>query len=351
VVVTRAADARAEAHDSDRQTLSDVGEDALVATAISVAVARAGAGSDPVPDWLRIGPGDDAAVLDLAGQIAVSTDTLVEGHDFVLEWSGGYDVGVKAAAQNLADVAAMGATPRALLVSLAAPGDLHASWARALSEGLAAEAERAGAAVVGGDVSAAEQVVVTGTAVGVLEGVAAVRRSGARPGDVVALAGTTGRSAAGLAVLHAGLRAAPPPGREDAVDRAVAAHLRPRPPYAAGPLAARSGATAMIDISDGLVRDAARVAAASGVVLDLDPAALAPDPVLAGVAEVIAADAGEWALTGGEDHALLACFGPGVVPPGPFRPVGRVLGVGDGEPGVLVGGVPWRGEEGWRHFR
>jgi thiamine-monophosphate kinase len=322
-------------------TLGTVGEDGLIASVL----VRYG----PSPALVRVGPGDDAAVLDLAGPVVVSTDTLVETHDFRRDWSSGFDVGVKTAAQNLADVAAMGARPVALLVSLAAPADLPARFARDLADGLADECARAGASVVGGDVSAASEVVVTGTALGVLDGGRpAVLRSGARPGDVVALAGVTGPSAAGLALLLAGRG----PDDGDAAAVAVRAHLAPRPPYEAGPAAAAAGATALIDTSDGLLRDAGRLAAASGAVLDLDPAALAPGADLVAVAALLgaadpAARALEWALAGGEDHALLACFPAGTALPAGFRAVGAVRA---GDPGVLVGGRPWTGPTGWHHF-
>src|SRR3954451_13631213 len=234
--------------------LRDLGEDALIASIVR----RFG----PQPGGLVVGPGDDAAVLDVAGALVVSTDTVVEGVDFRRDWSGGADVGGKVAAQNLADVAAMGARPLALVVSLTAPGDLPVGWADALAQGLDDECRRAGAAVAGGDVSQGKEIVVTGTALGVLDG-SPVLRSGARPGDVVALSGVTGPSAAGLALLTAGIadRAAP----------LVRSHLAPQPSYAAGPDAARAGAHALIDTSDGLLRDAGRIAAASGVRIDLDP--------------------------------------------------------------------------------
>jgi thiamine-monophosphate kinase len=246
----------------------------------------------------------------------------------------------------------MGAVPRALLVSLSAPASLPGSWPADLRAGLVAECDRAGAVLVGGDVSAAGQIVVTGTGLGVLpDGAAPVLRSGARPGDVVALAGTTGASAAGLAILLAG------PDPEPGWERVLALHRRPQPPYPAGPAAARAGATAMIDVSDGLLRDAERIAAASAVRVDLDPAALPPEPDVADVAARLGADPMAWVLAGGEDHALLATFPPGTAPPEPFRPVGRVLPAADpadpadpAVPAVLVGGTPWHGSSGWRHF-
>ncbi|HET9658042.1 MAG TPA: thiamine-phosphate kinase [Kineosporiaceae bacterium] len=354
-------------------TIADVGEDGLVGSVL----ARYGL----PPAGVVVGPGDDAAVLDVPGRVVLSTDTLVEGQDFRRDWSSAQDVGRKTAAQNLADLAAMGAVPFALVVSLAAPGDLSAGWAAELADGLAAECARAGAAVVGGDVSAAGEIVITGTALGVLPG-PAVLRSGARPGDLVALAGDLGPSAAGLALLIAGFgRGARLPEREQGlVADLLAAHRVPEPPYPAGPAAAAAGASAMIDTSDGLLRDARRVGEASGVVLDLDPDQLAPGERLLSAARLLmGADAvvgsvggtgqaggtapGDpdpvrqlaegWVLTGGEDHALLACFPAGGVLPEGFRVVGVVRAAGgpDGlRPGVALGGRPYTGPDGWHHF-
>ncbi len=175
----------------------------------------------------------------------------------------------------------MGAVNTALLVALAAPGTLPARWAADLAEGLAFEATRAGAGVVGGDTARADAVTLSVTALGDLEGRRPVLRSGARPGDVIAVAGPLGHSAAGLALLTAGI-AAGPAGRvsPEACRRLVAAHLRPAPPYDAGPEAARLGATAMIDVSDGLLADLGHVAAASGVQVDVDTSRLAPGTAL-----------------------------------------------------------------------
>lgn len=304
-----------------------------------------------------LGPGDDAAVVAAPdGRVVVSTDVLVEGEDFRRDWSTGADVGWKAAAQNLADIAAMGAVPTALVVGLAAPGHLPVAWAEDLARGLAAACGAHGVGVVGGDLSAAAQVVVSVTVLGDLAGRSPVRRDGARPGDVVAVAGTLGRSAAGLALLLAGRP-------EDGADL-VAAHLRPRPPLAAGPAAALAGATAMIDVSDGLVLDLSRVAAASGVAMDLDRSALAVhvDP-LVGPLSRLAAGGGDGALdrgrrealravlSGGEDHALAACFPSGAVLPPGFGVVGRVVPATSAGTVVLLDGVPPPdGPGGWDHF-
>jgi len=202
-----------------------------------------------------VGIGDDAAVLAAPdGRVVATTDFLLEGRHFRRDWSAAGDVGRKAAARSLADVAAMGAEPTGLLVALAAPPDLPVSWARELAAGLAAECARAGASVIGGDTARASCVLLAVTGLGDLAGLDPVRRSGAAPGDLVAVAGPLGRAAAGLALLSAGLTRLP------AAAPLVAAQLRPAPPYPAGPQAARLGATAMIDISDGLLADLGHVA-------------------------------------------------------------------------------------------
>jgi thiamine-monophosphate kinase len=327
------------AGDSDSEiTVAALGEDALVGSVIARYAAS--------PSGVLVGPGDDAAVLEMPGRVVISTDTLVEGYDFLRKWSTAHDVGVKTAAQNLADIAAMGATPVALVVSVATPAELPATWARELADGLADECARAGAAVVGGDVSQATEIVITATALGLLTG-PAVLRGGARPKDVVALAGATGFSAAGLALLRAETGGA---GRA-VLARLVRAHLAPRPGYSDGPVAAAAGATAMIDTSDGLLRDARRVAKASEVVLDLDSLALAPGEDLRAAATALGSPAAamDWVLSGGEDHALLACFPLEVPLPAPFRRIGLVRA--DPEAGVLVDGRPYHGAEGWQHFR
>src|SRR3954451_10326096 len=273
----------------------------------------------------EVGPGDDAAVLRTSdGRVVVTTDVLVEGRHFRRGWSSAEGLGHKAAAANLADVAAMGGVTTALLVGLACPPDTPTSWLEGVAAGLAAECAPLGAAVVGGDTvpSAPDSsgVVLSVTALGDLGGRAPVLRSGARPGNVVALAGRLGWSACGLAVLRRGF---------SSPAAAVAAHRRPLPPYAAGPAAADAGATAMCDVSDGLLADAGHLAEDSGVVLDLDRAALVraclePPGPLQQVASALGEDPMAWVLTGGEDHALLATFPPEAVLPEGWTAIGAV---------------------------
>ena len=297
-------------------TAREVGEFALIDRVVERL------GTSPL---VLLGPGDDGAVVAAPdGRVVATTDVLVEGVHFRRDWSSAYDVGRKAAAANLADVAAMGATGTALLVGLAAPGDLPVDWALGLADGLRDEAALVGAVVVGGDTVTGDRVVVSVTALGDLAGRPPVTRAGARPGDVVVLAGRTGWSAAGLRLLQDGTTDGP----------LVEAHRRPRPPYALGPALAAAGATAMCDVSDGLVADLGHVARASGVVVGLHAGRLADDAVSL-----------DDVLTGGEDHALVATVPPGTPLPGGVRTIGRISA---GAPEVLVDGEPVTG--GWRHF-
>jgi thiamine-monophosphate kinase len=327
-------------------TVGDLGEFGLIA-AIAAGLPR---GARTV-----IGVGDDAAVLATPdGRVVATTDLLVEGRHFRRDWSAPADVGGKAAARNLADVAAMGATPVALLVGLATPRDLPVAWAQELVSGITAECARTGATVIGGDVSSADTIMLAATALGDLAGKEPVTRAGARPGDLLAVAGVLGHAAAGLALLGAGL-AGPA--------ALVTAYRWPRPPYQAGPEAGALGATSMIDVSDGLVADAGHVAQASGVLIDIDTARLVPGRDLLEAAARLGAsgplsmpgDSVEpvglvrplvWMLTGGEDHALAATFPPGTGLPAHWRVIGQVR---QGK-GVQVDGQPFQGQPGWDHF-
>ncbi len=314
-------------------TVADLGEFGLIAAIQEIL---------PPDTTAIVGVGDDAAVLPAPdGRTVASTDLLIEGRHFRRVWSTGRDIGVKAAAQNLADIAAMGAVPTALLFGLAVPADTAVTWVLELTEGLVAECDRAGAVIAGGDVTGADTVMLGITALGNLGGREPVTRRGARPGDVLAISGMVGRSAAGLAILQAGVDPASAPGLADL----VAAHRRPRPDYQAGPLAAAAGATAMIDISDGLVADVGHVGAASGVRVDIEAARL-PIPGLREAAALLGADWRDWALGGGEDHALAASFPAGASLPTGWLVIGTI-GRGNG---VLVDNRPWHGRGGWDHF-
>ncbi|MEV4688579.1 thiamine-phosphate kinase [Microbacterium sp. LWH3-1.2] len=292
-----------------------------------------------------VGPGDDAAVIAAAdGRVVATVDTLVHGPDFRLAWSGAFDLGYKAAAVNLADVAAMGATPTALLVALAMPDATRLSFVTGIADGLRAACRdlAPGCRVEGGDLTVSDTLTIAVTALGALAGRAPVLRSGAEPGDLVAVAGELGRAARGLGILFE--RFTDAAGHPIAVDESLldqaqltdlAAQLRPSPPVWLGPEAAEAGATAMMDVSDGLVLDASRMAAASDVTIALESASLGAD---------IAS-----ALAGGEDHALLATFPANRPLPHGFVRVGMVQPPGDDA--VLVDGRPHDGRAGWDPYR
>jgi thiamine-monophosphate kinase len=285
-----------------------------------------------------LGPGDDAAVIAAPdARVVASTDLLVDGRHFRRAWSEPADVGHRAAAANLADIAAMGAVPTALLVGLAVPADLPTAWVTALADGLHDECVTAGAVIVGGDVVRSETLVISVTALGSLEGRDPVTRAGAVPGDLVAVAGRLGWAAAGLAVLSRGFRSP---------RVLVDAHRRPAPPYAEGPRAAALGATAMTDVSDGLVADLAHVAAASEVSIEISSDAFHVPQEFQDTARALNADPLAWLLAGGDDHALVATFPPDVDLPMAWSVIGRVA---EGS-GVLVDDQPYDGPGGWQSF-
>ncbi len=327
------------------ETLRDVGEFGLIDRVARRAV-QAGT--------VLLGPGDDAAVVAAPdGRVVASTDLLLEGRHFRLDWSSGYQIGRKAAAQNLADIAAMGAEPTALLVGLAAPGTLPLSWARELSAGLADECALAGVSVAGGDTTRADSIVVAVTALGSLDGRAPVTRATAHPGDVVAVAGELGWSACGYELLARGIGVSDDASAGDAaVDRALARHRSPQPPYAQGPIAARAGATAMLDVSDGLLADLGHIAEESGVGIDVEPGALVVPDGLRALARRLGVDPLSWVLTGGEDHALAACFPAAANVPEGWTVIGSVLkrAAEQSVPLVTVAGAAWAGPQGWDHF-
>ncbi|WP_030910654.1 thiamine-phosphate kinase [Streptomyces sp. NRRL F-5126] len=290
---------------------------------------------------VRLGPGDDAAVVAAPDRrVVASTDLLLEGRHFRRDWSTAYDVGRKSAAQNLADIAAMGAVPTALLLGLVVPAQLPVTWAAELMDGIRDESQVAGAAVVGGDVVRGDSITVAITALGDLRGHEPVTRSGAHPGDIVAYTGWLGWSAAGHAVLSRGFRS----------PRAfVEAHRRPEPPYHAGPAAAGLGATAMTDVSDGLVADLGHIAQASTVRIDLRSDLVDVPSQMSDIGQAVGIDPLQWVFTGGEDHAIVATFPPDVKLPARWKVIGEVRGP-SAQPQVTVDGAPWTGDGGWDHF-
>ena len=311
------------------ETLADLGEFAVID--------RLMAGRAHTPTVL-VGPGDDAAVIASAdGRTVVSTDMLVERRHFRLDWSTPHDVGRKAIAQNAADIEAMGASATAFVVAFGAPGGTLGDDAFRLSDGMWEEARTFGGCIVGGDLVAAPQWVISVTALGDLGGRRPVLLSGARPGDSVAVAGDLGRSGAGYALWLRGIDDFPELRRR---------HLVPSVPYGQGRAAADAGATAMTDVADGLLADLGHVADSSGVTIDVRREGLETDhAAVAPVARALGEDAWAWVFGGGEDHALVATF-PGPAPAG-WRCIGTVA---DGPARVLVDGADWTGRTGWQSF-
>lgn len=309
-------------------TIGEMGEDAL----IDLFAPRL-----PGTDVALLGPGDDAAVLSVDGDLVVSSDMLIEGRHFRREWSTAADVGWRAAMQNLADIDAMGSVPTALQVTLAAPPDTEVDWVLGFADGLREACDPHGVGVVGGDLSAASEIAISVTAIGETHGVDPVTRADAIAGDLLAVSAPLGAAAAGFALLTADAGA----GLE-----AIGLFLRPRPLIGAGLEAALRGATAMMDISDGLLRDAGRIARASQMGLAIDSAVVPVHPAATEAARVLGADARAWALTGGEDHSLLATFPAGAFLPDGWTQVGVVT---DDFQGVRVdGSIPE--SLGWDHF-
>ncbi len=312
------------------ETVGDVGEFALI---------------DQILDGLvddgrvTVRPGDDAAAFVTEGDTVVTTDVLNEGVHFRTDWSDAEDIGARAVAQNLADLEAMGADVLGVVAAVSVPTTTDAAWVRALSAGMRAECARAGATLLGGDLSSSPHISIAVTALGDLRGRAPVRRGGARPGDVVAVKGRLGWSAAGLFVLTRGFKS----------PRAVVSAYRvPEVPYGEGRRAAEAGATSLIDVSDGLLADLGHIAEASGVGICISSEALeVPDPLQA-VAATTGSSPLRFVLTGGEDHALVGTFDQ-VDVPSDWAIIGRVA---EGS-GVLVDDEEWDLEEGtgYAHFQ
>ncbi|WP_241969006.1 thiamine-phosphate kinase [Trueperella bialowiezensis] len=289
--------------------------------------------------------GDDSAVLHMRGHTAVSTDMLVEDRHFRRDWSSGSDVGFRAAMQNLADAVAMGARPRSLVISLGLPGDLEVEWVEDFARGLAEACSGLGVSVDGGDLVGADEIVIGVTVLGDMEGREPVLRGGAQPGDIVIHAGNLGHGRAGYEILNAGIEV------DDALAPLVDDFRRPKPPLEQALAAAQSGVlTAMMDVSDGLIRDARRMAKASGVWMNFSGANLEPRlKDLAIAAGRLRANRREWLYTGGEDHGFLATIRPGTPVPAGFVEIGEVMGASQGGR-VTLEGRDIAGLGGWEHF-
>ncbi len=328
----RMGDRTHRADDLTVETVAELGEFGLVDRITSQLVTT---------DAVVLGAGDDAAEIALDGNLVVTTDVLVDLRHFRRDWSTAHEIGRKAAASNLSDLNAMGAEPLALTIGLAVPGDLPVAWVDELVRGIVEESSSVDAAVVGGDVTASDAVTIAITALEQAD--ATVPRSGAAAGDRVAFAGTLGLAAAGYAALSRGFRSP---------RAAVEAHRVPTPPYGQGAIARAAGASAMIDVSDGLLADLGHIARASGVRIDLDTEYIPIDAHVITVAEALGRHPVSFVLSGGDDYALVGTFPDDVAIPDGWTRIGTVSEVAAGDHArVTVDGEPWDGDTDHQHFR
>ncbi|MGI9254203.1 MAG: thiamine-phosphate kinase [Thermomicrobiales bacterium] len=285
------------------QTVREIGEFGLISALAGALPAEVTAGPG-----LELGIGDDCAVWTPAPgeKIVVTTDSLVQDIHFRLEWTDWERLGHKTLAVNLSDLASMGAIPRLAVITLALRGDERVDDLRALYQGLGALAQRTGTLVAGGDiVRSPDSLAFHVTAIGETRGGRVIPRSGARPGDLVAVSGTLGASAAGLALM---LEAGSERAGAATADLLRDAHLRPEPRIALGGALLAHGASAAMDLSDGLFGDLPKILSASGVSARIDAARL---PVAAAVRALFPDHWLELASRGGEDYELLFTIASG----------------------------------------
>jgi thiamine-monophosphate kinase len=255
-----------------------------------------------------LGPGDDAALVEQGPHLGVLTaDLLIEGVHFERDWIAARDLGHKAVTVNVSDIAAMGGSPRYGLVSLGLPPDVELPWVVELYGGIREAAQDYGMSVVGGDTSRADRVVLSVAVTGEVAPGRAVTRSGARPGNRIVVTGTLGAAAGGLRLARSGERSAV--GSEWG-HRLLAALDRPTARVGEGQTLAGAGATAMLDLSDGLSTDLGRLCAESGVGAAVDLAAVPVEPALEPLGAAIGVAPLDLALAGGEDYELLATIAP-----------------------------------------
>lgn len=326
-----------------------------------------------------VGSGDDCAVLAHPdSRSVVSTDVLVEEVHFRRDWMSLEQIGRRAAAQNAADIAAMGASAHSAVAAVTIPKNMGEAEINALAAGLAKGLESYGYALVGGDLSSGPCMQIAVTVIGDLQGRPPLLRCEAQAGDLVYFAGNLGDSAAGLALLErfespavAVNSPALPRTLRNLAEEVISRYQVPQVPAALAPKLAEAGAHALMDVSDGLSRDGAKIAAASGLVLNLSRSRLEKYAQrLAGLAAFLDADSWDWVLGGGEDHGLLCTAPAGFSVPG-FTAIGEVLPAKaaapiatsrtadpdsidrDGQDSLqlhlLVDGKPYD-QQGWDHF-
>jgi thiamine-monophosphate kinase len=277
----------------------DLTEDELIAV-----ITRLLSGDTP---GVVVGVGDDAGVLATSvGQPVLTTDLLLEGVHFERPTISAHDLGAKAVTVNVSDVAAMGASPRAALAAIGVPAQIETSWVVELVGGMREACTEHAMALVGGDTNAAEAVVVSVAVLGEVAPGRAVRRDGARPGDAIVVTGSLGGAAGGLALSRADAATTATALSRPWGRRLLDALTRPVARVGEGQILARSGAHAMIDLSDGLAKDLSRVCSASGVGARVELGSVPISEALRDGADALGVDALELALTGGEDYELLA---------------------------------------------
>jgi thiamine-monophosphate kinase len=282
---------------------------------------------------IAINIGDDAAVVAGAGKQILTTDMAVAGVHFRTDWSSAFEIGRKVTAANTADVLAMSGTTDFLLVAVALTGSETLEWITDLARGIKFEADLAGAQVVGGDISRGSEIVISIAAVGSTQ--KAISRNGAKPGDGIYLSSLTGWSAAGLAIISSASN-----DLNSVALKALSEFKSPTIDYGYN----TTGASALCDISDGLIIQAEQMAAASNVSFKFDQAKFEKSPEfqeLKSLGDGLGFDAWKWIFAGGEDHVLLAT---GIDLPGIL--VGEVL------PGSGLQGLPAGIElSAWKHFK
>lgn len=330
--------------------LSDIGEFGLIDRLAEMAGSARG---DRQTSWQRLvtGIGDDAAVWEGdTGQQLATIDSLIENVHFTLDTISWRDLGWKALAANLSDIAAMGGEPHYALVSLALPGSTEVDDAAALYGGILELAEETGVAVVGGDTCHAPLVAITIAVLGVAGRVGVLTRSAAKPGELVAVTGYPGTAAAGLEMLRENLNFS----RETA-DLLGKAFCRPQPRIEEGKRLLAGGVRAAIDISDGLLADLGHICRQSGVGACIEVDRLPRHPL---VMAAFGGKATALALTGGEDYELLFTASAGVMDriratvTGPVSVIGGITAENAGEV-ILVdsqGNPVSFNRKGWEHF-
>ncbi len=269
--------------------------------------------AEPAAGVVR-GIGDDVAVLDASGPeyLLATCDIQVEGVHFTRQAITPYQLGRKAAAINVSDIAAMGGDPRWALVSLAIPGSTEVGYVEELYRGLREQAALAGASIVGGNLSRMESLIVVDfTLLGLVAPEQLTLRSTARAGDAILLTGSPGESRAGLELIRRQDLAVSGLSRQKLLER----HLSPQPRLVEGQLLARSGqVTSMIDVSDGVISDLCHICKSSGKGAEIEAASLPVSPAICEAAHAAGADSLEWVLSGGEDYELMFTSSPEAVP-------------------------------------